>query len=148
MQATVSDYQFLSLDDAKAYTLAGNATITLQSLKTGAHFTYKVRQAKGKLSDDPAQLWFVSLLSGQDNQSDYQYLGIIRDGRFTRTAKSRIGETASSFMAFSWFWNGKGLHLTILRPNTCGRCGRTLTHPDSVISGIGPECQTKIGSAL
>jgi Family of unknown function (DUF6011) len=139
-------HKFLTLADAKAYTIAGNATITLQSTKTGVHFTFKVRAAKD------GDLHFVSLLSGQDNENDYQYLGIIREGRFTRTAKSRISADAPSFKAFNWFWNiqhnGDQGNLIVLRPNKCGRCARTLTHPESVISGIGPECQSKIGGDL
>jgi Family of unknown function (DUF6011) len=139
-------HKFPTLADAKAYTIAGNATITLQSAKTGVHFTFKVRAAKD------GDLHFVSLLSGQDNENDYQYLGIIRDGRFARTAKSRISADAPSFKAFNWFWNiqhnGDQGNLIVLRPNKCGRCARTLTHPESVISGIGPECQSKMGGDL
>jgi uncharacterized protein DUF6011 len=146
-------HQFQSIADAKAFALAGNAILTLQSLKTGVHFTFKVRQAKGELSDAPAQLWFVSLLSGADNESDYQYLGIIRDGRFTRTAKSRISQDAPSHKAFAWFWNvqhnGDQGNLLVRHEGRCGRCGRTLTVPESIDAGIGPECASKMeGGAL
>jgi len=32
---------------------------------------------------------------------------------------------------------------TILREGRCIRCNRKLTHPDSILSGIGPECALK-----
>jgi len=146
----VTSHQFNSIADAKAFTLAGNATLTLQSNKTGAHFTYKVRQAKGD-DEAPQALWFVSLLSGPDNGNDYQYLGIIRNGRFTRTAKSRVGEDAPSFKAFAWFWNvqhnGDNGQLSVFHLCKCGRCGRALTTPESITIGLGPECLGKVGGA-
>jgi Family of unknown function (DUF6011) len=139
-------HKFLTLADAKAYTIAGNATITLQSEKSGAHFTYKIRAAK-----NPG-VYFVWLLCGQDNETDYQFIGWIGKGKFQRSAKSRVSADAPSFKAFDWFWNiqhnGDNGNLIVLRPNKCGRCARTLTHPESVISGIGPECASKIGGAL
>jgi len=149
----VTSHQFSTIKDACDYALAGNATLTLESLKTGAHFTFKVRLAKPRDGEEPQALWFVSLLNGPDNGSDYQYLGIIRNGRFTRTAKSRITEEASSFKAFNFFWAcitaGKlPESLAVRHEGRCGRCGRVLTVPESIDAGIGPECANKLGGDL
>jgi uncharacterized protein DUF6011 len=148
MQTT--SHQFATIADAKAFALAGNAILTLQSQKTGAHFTYKVRQAHDRQTNKPVDSYYVSLLSGTDNENDYFYLGLIRDGRFIRTAKSRAGQDAPSFKAFSYFWNVEhngNTQLLVRHEGRCGHCGRTLTHPASIDLGIGPECASKMGGA-
>jgi hypothetical protein len=146
MQASVSDHRFATIADAKAFALAGNAIITLQSLRTGAHFTYKVRAAKND------QGYYVSLLSGPDNESDYSYLGMIRGGIFGLTKASRVSLNTPSVRAFEWFWNmvrdGIATELVVRHEGRCGRCGRTLTVPESIDRGIGPECAGKMGGAL
>src|SRR5262245_18998624 len=58
---------------ALAFLLAGKATVTFVSLRTGVRYTYKVSVAK-----DNDQLFFVSLLTGSNNEQDFSYLGIIR----------------------------------------------------------------------
>ena len=154
MQVSVSDHCFATIEDAKSFALAGNATITLQSLKSGAHFTYKVRakQVAGPIRADysPDTIYFVSLLRGVDNESDYVYLGMLKDGQFRLTKSSRASLDAPSVKAFRFFWNSNQLHpeLVVRHEGRCGRCGRTLTVPESIDRGIGPECASKIGGAL
>lgn len=139
----MSSHHFTSIESARAFALAGNATLTISSLKTGVRFTYKVRAAKDKASGKLTPgLYFVSLLSGPDNENDYSYLGMIRDGRFTLTKASKAGLQAPGVIAFSFFMSTPILHpqLEIRHEGRCGRCGRTLTVPESIDAGIGPEC--------
>ena len=133
--------------DAKTYTLAGRATVTLTSERTGTRYTYKVRQMKDE-GGQPRQLWSVGLLTGPDNESDYQYVGVL-NGELKLTAKSRLKDDSVPVRAFRWFWRhvseGQMPPETEVRhAGTCGRCGRTLTVPESVDSGLGPECRTKM----
>ena len=58
--------------DAKTYALAGHATITLTSQRTGARYTYKINQAKDRETGEAKPLWFVALLTGPDNEADYR----------------------------------------------------------------------------
>jgi uncharacterized protein DUF6011 len=142
---------FQTMAEAKAFVLAGNATITLESLRTGAHFTFKVKQATDKETGELVEgMYFVSLLNGQDNENDYMYLGMIRRGQFGLTKGSRAGAEALSVKAFSFFFSSTELHpeLVVHHEGRCGRCGRTLTVPESIRNGIGPECLTKMGGAL
>jgi hypothetical protein len=118
---------------------AGNATLTLKSERTGNRFTYKVRQS------DDGSVGFVSLMYGTDNETAFQYLGIIRDGAYSHGRKSRITESAPGAMAFAWFHAHLQLHrlpdnLQVWHEGKCGRCGRKLTVPESVERGLGPEC--------
>ena len=62
--------------DAWAFMLAGNATITATSERTGTRYTYRIRQATDA-AGDPTGPYFVSVLFGPCNESDYRYIGLI-----------------------------------------------------------------------
>lgn len=132
----------------RAFVCAGNARFTIESLETGTRFTYRVtkpRREGGLIGQDPPL--FVSVLTGSDNTSDYEYLGVIfPDTGFRVTRRSRISDDAPSARAFRWLWK----RISEDRPlekarfwheGRCGRCGRALTVPESIASGIGPVCE-------
>lgn len=121
------------------FALAGRARLTFRSKKTGTRFTYKVTAKEGK----PA---FVSLMTGSDNEGDFEYLGtIFNEKSFSHGRKSRIAQDAPSAKAFAWVWaqvqNGViPESLEVWHEGRCGRCGRVLTVPESIATGLGPEC--------
>lgn len=122
---------------------AGRAIFTIESKKTGKWFTYKVVAPKEQKPERP--VWFVKLMTGTDNESSYSYLGTIFSKEFKHTSKSRITPDAIGYKAFDFFF--KKLESGELHPEinfyhmgNCGRCGRTLTTPESVSRGIGPIC--------
>lgn len=133
-------HRLFDTEDTKRFLLAGNARVTLVSKKTGARFTYRVRQSKDK------RVHFVSLLTGSDNESSYTYMGMLREGKFAQTAKSPIEGTAPSVKAFFWFHDNLFIEnrivdtLEVWHEGKCGRCNRSLTVPESILNGIGPEC--------
>lgn len=124
------------------FSLAGNARLTLVSVKTGARFTYRIRKAR-KEGDNRH---FVAVLCGADNDGDYVYLGTIFDGtRFNHGRKSSISSTAPSAVAFAWIWKRvtRGdlpTQCEVWHEGRCGRCGRSLTVPESIETGLGPIC--------
>jgi hypothetical protein len=126
--------------DFKQFILAGNSTFTIRSKATDLRFTFKVRQPE---DDSPH---FVSLLTGQDNENDYQYLGVIfPDGNFVVTKNSRISKDAPSAKAFTWLWDRIKYDWSLdqieyWHEGRCCSCGRKLTTPHSVELGIGPVC--------
>jgi hypothetical protein len=141
-------HHFTSLRDARTFALAGNATITLSSLRSGAHFTFKVREKDS--TNGGGSVHFVSLLrDGSADEGSFTYLGMIREGRFALTKSSRVSADAPSFKAFAYFWNVPGEQIPALlevrHEMKCGRCGRTLTVPSSIDSGLGPECRQLMG---
>jgi hypothetical protein len=75
---------------------------------------------------------------------------MIKDGQFRLTRSSRATLDAPSVKAFRFFFESNRLHpeLVVRHEGKCGRCGRTLTVPESIDRGIGPECAGKIGGAL
>ena len=140
----------LPTEDALKYILAGNCTFTAKSLKSGDRFTYKVIVPKDTKPEE-AKLWFVSVLTGSDNESDFSFLGTVRmddDGNisYRPSPKSKIGLNAPSNIAWKFVFNVIGSHqhhplLEIWHEGTCVRCGRKLTDPISIVSAIGPECR-------
>lgn len=131
MSATITNAQFFH---------AGKAIFTVHNAK-GDHYTFKASKPK---ADAPT---FLSVLTGPDNTKSYTYAGILaKDGKVIPTAKSRIAPDAISVKVASWaighivkekaLPEGYGIH----HEGYCGRCGRTLTTPESVANGIGPEC--------
>lgn len=138
------NHQLTTVADVLRFMLAGNATITLVSKKTGVRFTYKVRLK------DEGMPHFVSLLSGPDNEGDFCFLGSIFNGAdYRHGKKARITSDAPSAKAFAWFasqvLSGKlPEQVEVWHEGRCGRCGRKLTVPESIENGIGPECATKV----
>lgn len=133
----------LSMLPLHKFALAGNATFTVSNIATGNRFTFRVRKPKNGAANCPH---FVSVLTGADNENSYSYLGcIFSDGNFRRTAKSKIGAEAPSHKAFEWVWSNrmneeKLGRVEIRHAGKCCRCGRKLTVPSSIDSGVGPEC--------
>jgi hypothetical protein len=136
---------FSAADVTVRYMLAGNAIVTFESQKTGTHFTYQINVKKG--GDAKVGPHFVKVLTRPDF---YEFLGTIFDGKFYRHgSKSRISDEAKSNQALMWVWkklSGGQMpeSLAVFHEGRCGRCGRRLTTPESVSSGIGPECAKKM----
>ena len=140
------------------FVTSGRALFTLRNAANGNRVTFKVTAPKvdratgERVAPEAAQVRFVSVLTGTDNTSDYSYLGtVFADGTYRRTAKSKIGPDATSAVAAQWFFDrikaGKPMPsaLEVWHEGACCRCGRTLTVPESIESGIGPECAKKRG---
>lgn len=146
VDAVIEPKKFKTAVDALSFMQAGNATFTLRSVQTGVRFTYRARES------DDGKVFFIGVLNGPDNETSYAYLGIIRNGMFRRTEKSRVSEDAMSHKAFAWSYAQlsrgqmpKGLE--VWHEARCGRCGKKLTVPESIELGIGPECAGKMGKS-
>jgi hypothetical protein len=132
----MSGHRFTTAAEALAFLLAGNATLTLVSGKTGR---------EGGASH------FVSLLTGSDNEADYTSIGMLREGR-RYVHGTKVSRDAPGAVAWAWAWGHlvRGelpASLEVWHEGRCGRCGRLLTVPASIASGLGPECAGKLGMA-
>lgn len=130
------------------FMLAGKAHLTFQSRDTGMRFTYRIELAEER-PGYTRTCHFVSVLTGPDNSASYEYLGCIFDRRlYSHGQKSRIAMDAPSAVAFAWTWrtlSGGRMHpaLAVYHEGRCGRCGRRLTTPQSIETGLGPVCAEK-----
>jgi hypothetical protein len=140
----------VQMSDAKAietFLFAGHAKFTLVSLETGRRFTYKIATARGKETEGP---WFVSLLTGPDNTRDYTFMGTCFAGRRfeVRTGRKSPPNISGTdgYKALEWFlekivvFGRMPKNARFFHAGACGRCGRVLTVPSSIESGIGPDC--------
>jgi len=129
----------------KRWVLAGEAVFTIQK----PHYTYKVQRVEG--SDRWPEAYFVKLLIGPDNTSDFAYMGKLNafTGQVNTTTKSQKFDGSyplrllNRVLARVWCddnaaFESHGYH--VHHEGKCCRCGRRLTVPASVESGIGPEC--------
>lgn len=143
-------HQIKTAEAALQYMLAGRATVTLVSKKTGQRFTFKIKSPKEANDDAPR---FVNLLRGADNEGDYSYMATIFSRKDLRwSAKSKVEQTAPSAKAFQWAFNKLIAgqlpdQLEIWHEGRCGKCGRKLTVPESIATGLGPECSANAGVA-
>jgi hypothetical protein len=151
MNNTIKDVRFFQ---------GGRATFTVGN-NSGDHCTYRISHSKD------TQPLFVSLLTGSDNENSYTYLGILSTPTNTLdirnktvipigngydlllTQKSPYTVDSKPVKVLAWsikkVMNGTSLPdgYTIQHVGRCCRCGRTLTTPESVELGIGPECIKK-----
>lgn len=126
---------------------AGHAILTFVSTETGDYFTYQVTKAEDE------ELWFVKVLTSGDNQAGYSYLGVMfyKDGKlsYNSTSGSKISADALSNIVFDWVVKKLDrldllVKMEISHAGYCLRCGKLLTTPESIESGFGPYCRSKV----
>ena len=127
--------------DIVTFLTAGRAEFTLESNNTATHFTFKITKS------DTHYRYFVNYLNGPDS---YGYAGMINELtglKFYTTQKSPKKDTPV-IRAINWFINqldhGTKLdQVEFHHIGRCGRCGRKLTTPESIRTGLGPVCASK-----
>jgi hypothetical protein len=139
----------------KEFFTAGRAIFTIEVPQefmelygTKPHYTYRIRIKEEK---DKAPKWYVDYLSGSDNLSNYSYLGRLNPetGNVLLTNNSRVTEEAWNYRllrrALARIFENKPNKITkagfnLHHEGKCGRCGRALTVPESIQTGLGPIC--------
>lgn len=144
---------------SKSFLLAGEATFTIeipeayQVESKQPHYTYRVERVEA--SDRWPEAFFVKVLTGPDNTSDYTYAGKLDPftGQMNLTARSAFPATSyrvkllNRVLARIWADDHAAYEqygFQTHHEGCCGRCGRKLTTPESVTRGIGPECWKKV----
>lgn len=140
-----------------------NGTFTINHPRFG-HFTIKLHTAR---EGDLAGRRILSLLVGPSNTTDYQGVAFWNDADLTASVWKRhqSGQCANPINAYTYgeHWNaierklsiwadlavrgekGSRVHeqYTLQHEKRCIVCNRLLTHPDSLETGIGPECAAR-----
>lgn len=122
---------------------AGKAKFTVSN-PLGVHYTFQVSKIRDKNE------FFVGVLTGPDNQTDYTYMAVLTESNQLRfTSKSGFKADEMPSKVFNWVLKvlaGKAKipdGYAIDHSNHCGRCRRELTDPVSIRTGLGPHCRTK-----
>lgn len=145
----MSELVELKSDNPLGFILAGNCVFTVQNTDTKNRFTFRVREPENQ-RDPSRPIHFVDVLAGPDNNRDYQTLGYLFGGsEYVHSNKSRFGRDCPSETVFVWLVarllkRALPSVVKLYHHGRCGRCGRTLTVPESIEIGLGPECATKV----
>lgn len=140
------------------FVLAGDATFTVDN-GMDKHYTFHVWKGEPTVQY-PNSAHFIEVLTGPDNTTDYTYIGkvyISKDNnpRIYLTGKSKMKISDHVFKIAVWslrvIWQvsqGKykvPMQYTIRHSGNCGKCGRPLTTPASLDTGLGPDCAAAMG---
>jgi len=130
------------------FVTAGRAIFTVSNPK-GERYTFRI--TKKDASERGPMIFFAALLTGSNNENDYTYMGVVAGEQVRLTKASKYTTESKPVAVLAWALavvNGKRNlpeGYAIRHEGRCGRCGRTLTVPESIDSGIGPECAAIMG---
>lgn len=111
------------------------------------HYTFKVEQ----IGD--YNRFIVKVLTGSDNSNSYTYLGMLFSRSPTPvklTVKSKFNKDSTPYKAFVYAQGVLSGNIkisegfSILPSGTCFKCGRKLTTPESIRTGLGPVCGGRV----
>lgn len=125
------------------YLLAGKAVITLVSEKTQQRYTYKIITKKDLQNAFSGP--YVSFIYVKTGPDEFVYMGMMKNCWITPTHASVLREDSECFKAFKWFYqrllNNNLDGLQVWHEGRCGKCGKSLTVPESIARGLGPHCR-------
>lgn len=128
---------------ALKFMFAGKSVFTFLNTKTENRFTFKIKQSKD------SNFFFVSVLT---NPEVYTYIGTCVEGNYKHGKKSIVSSDAQSVKVFEFMLNRLKTDnlpdfLEVWHEGFCGKCGKRLTVPSSILSGLGPECIKKLSKS-
>lgn len=139
---------FAQAPHVREFLVGGKAVLTIKSRKTGKHFTYRISK-----KDEPGRrpVFFVGVLADGDNEGAFRYLGMFEQDQavpnLRLTSKSHATAESPSVLAFRYLLQQIYVvgqipleQLEVYHEGKCCKCARKLTHPISLVLGIGPEC--------
>lgn len=145
----------IPLHDALRYMLAGKSEFTLLSLKTGVRLKYKLTKKESNQKGKDGSPEYIYYINTYDD-GDYKYAGVLFfDGlnntfKFGKGARGKLLPSHINVKSILYVLNNlaKGneqMSLEVYHAGKCGRCGKKLTTPESILTGLGPECSKKAG---
>ena len=129
--------------------LAGKAALTIKNPVTGQHVKLKMRQRRDRSTGKPSPCYFLYVALLADGDLGYNYAGAYfsDSGRFKLGSNVKVGSRLDINSRFLIRCISKPENLKdteIEHAGKCCKCGRPLTHPESIRTGLGPECFTSI----
>ena len=121
-----------------------NGLYTVKNVEKNTHRTVRVSTVrKGQLEGKR----IMSLLTGPDNMNSYQGFAFVDDMGNVQVWRKFQSDKVKPWLAAvvaQWAKNqNKPQGVDVLLSKRCLRCNRTLTTPESIERGIGPECASK-----
>lgn len=143
----MTDKRLNSIDDIKTFIFAGKSTFTIRNTATGNRVTFRLRKKQNRKTNLP--LWFVTAMTGSDNEASYSFIGT-QFSLIPKDFKPKAYAYPKPVEVWKWFISNlnnisRYPMVEVWHEGRCGKCGRKLTVPESIESGIGPECRKHIG---
>ncbi len=139
-----SSYELTTSESIRKYLTGGKGIVTLQS-PTGIHHTYAFTAPRERDKFPDNTLFVYSQVSS----NEWLYCGML-DSRFqfklTRASTwSNDCEIVKGAKYISrWMRNEiKTTPMKLYHAGVCSVCGKKLTHPKSILLGVGPRCRKK-----
>lgn len=133
------------VENIERFVFGGDATFTVVSNRTGTRYTFKVEV--GMARDEKPAPYFARLLAGPDNVGDFVYLGTIFPNARTElrlTRASKLTDDSGPVKALRFVLAAVAARrvdaFQFWHEGRCCRCGRPLTVPESIATGVGPKC--------
>lgn len=148
--------------EVKLAPIGFNGVYTLENAETGEHRTFSIKtQRDGRWAEGER---VVALLTGPDNENDYQSFGFVKHwGILVWNKKRGTRENPSAFDHYAAMLKTamdtlagdgeildgeigyKGRRYNVRLAKRCLRCNKLLNTPESIARGYGPECASKLG---
>ena len=128
------------------YIFGGRGVVTLKS-PSGIHHSYVFKRPKNE-DQFPDDVIFVYAL--HDNSKLF-YVGMVENNQFRLTRSSRflpdteIVRGARYIMKMA-FYDNLDTPMELYHEGVCSICGRPLTNPKSIQTGIGPRCRRRLNA--
>jgi hypothetical protein len=126
--------------------LAGNSRLTITNPVTGQWIKVKMKRRKDRETGKPGNCYFLQLALLQDGDFGHRYVGayFADSGRFKPGQDASAREVQIAEFLIRAIKAPQLLQAAeIEHCGKCVACGRTLTVPESIRSGWGPECFTR-----
>lgn len=122
-----------------------NGRITITSLKTGEHRVISVYTSKSGKNIGKRYVAIKKVESDTshypaDHQFNYFRFAEVKDGKVVVFSRDPFFRTLGNMIAHPNQYTDKAKYQF---EGKCRVCNRPLTHPDSILSGIGPHCAGK-----
>lgn len=137
-----------TIENPKVFILAGKAYFTIQNKETNNHLTYRINICKDNEKEN--KFYFVGVCSRYEG---YSYIGNLYASKdetnYRFVPSKKIKNNPLSVKVFNVILdryinkNNPHPNISFYHHNKCGKCGRTLTTPESIKSGIGPTCASR-----
>lgn len=130
------------------FIFAGRSVFTLENSESGNYITFRIKSVKKQGKVIPNEFTVEAKVLG-DASSGYSFMGFLNLNRQTFKEWGSMAKGSISYKTFYWIMKnfnrledfGK---LSIYHEGACCKCGMPLTVPESIDSGIGPECKRKM----
>lgn len=141
----------IKLEHSLKFMLAGKSEFILHSSKTGEYFEYYLTK-KASMNNENEFIYFLNTkLSGKKVYAGVLwYDNKVGEFKFSKGQKGEVDNNHLNIRSLLFVLNklnsgGVPQYCTVYHTGTCGRCGRKLTTPESILTGLGPECSKKVG---